>query len=796
MSPGAVSSRGLTLDWADLAIRRRRPLLLGALLSAALAAALAATLPVRTDFARLLPADAPSVLALHALAARMRSTAVVEVGIAADDPRAAGQFAGRLAAALRASVPRTLLREVDDDDAPLRRFAWEQRFLRIPLASLRRARAEVAQRKNPLYLGLDDDGGDELQQLLRQERELRAATLDRAAGYAGEGGRLRMLLLRAPFGDSEPGKGKQLLEAIRGTVSQLGPPPGVSVGYAGDVVTAALEHDLVLRDVGLTGVLCLVLVLGVLRLAFRSTRAVLALAAALLVGCAWTFAWARLAIGELNSATAFLGPMVAGNGINAGIILMSRYLEERRTGAPHAAALQIALRATLRPTLLASACAAAADLSLLTTRFRAFSEFGAIAAAGMALCWLSTYLVLPPLLTWLDARMPLAGPAREEPGSQPPSLALAALAGVAAFGLAAFGLAAVPLGVLPVTFQDDLRSLRSRSLPQSEAGVWSRRLDASFGRNQAGGFFIGTESPAEVRAVLDAIAAVETARAPEERIFGKIDALPAVLPGTEAEQREHIALLEKLRGEAGARLPAELVPPPDLRPLTAADLPPALRQAFTEVDGRIGLLLVVHPGPAFDGWSVPGIRRAVGELRGLRLPAGVQISGPEVIFADMMREVEDALPRAALVSAALVGALLLAMFGASVEGAAALLALLAGLLGMVAALHALGVRLDFLSALALPITIGIAGDYPLNMLARLRQDRLAGDPWRGLRRTGSAVLLCSLTTAIGYAVLLASDTGAIRSFGLAALLGEASCLFAALVLAPGLARLAQSLRSG
>ena len=46
--------------------------------------------------------------------------------------------------------------------------------------------------------------------------------------------------------------------------------------------------------------ICLVLVLGVLRVFFRSTRAVLALAGALAVGCAWTFAWARLAIGELN----------------------------------------------------------------------------------------------------------------------------------------------------------------------------------------------------------------------------------------------------------------------------------------------------------------------------------------------------------------------------------------------------------------------------------------------------------------------------------------------------------------
>jgi hypothetical protein len=248
------------LNWADTAIRRRRSLLLGAGLSTVLASALAATLSLRTDFARLLPGDAPSVVALHGLAARMPSTAVVEVGIAAADPRAAEDFARRLAAALRASVPRALLREVDDDDAPLRRFAWDQRWLRIPLADLRRARAEAALRGNPLYLALEDDGGgEEIARLQQRMRELRASTIDRPPGYVGEDGRLRMLVVRAPFGDSEPGKGKELLAVLRGTVARLQPPAGVSVGFAGDVVTAALEHDLVLRDVGITAVLCLVL---------------------------------------------------------------------------------------------------------------------------------------------------------------------------------------------------------------------------------------------------------------------------------------------------------------------------------------------------------------------------------------------------------------------------------------------------------------------------------------------------------------------------------------------------------
>jgi predicted RND superfamily exporter protein len=50
--------------------------------------------------------------------------------------------------------------------------------------------------------------------------------------------------------------------------------------------------------------------------------------------------------------------------------------------------------------------------------------------------------------------------------------------------------------------------------------------------------------------------------------------------------------------------------------------------------------------------------------------------------------------------------------------------------------------------------------------------------------TGSAVALCSLTTIIGYGSLLAADTQALRSFGIAAVLGELACLATALLLLP------------
>jgi predicted RND superfamily exporter protein len=54
------------------------------------------------------------------------------------------------------------------------------------------------------------------------------------------------------------------------------------------------------------------------------------------------------------------------------------------------------------------------------------------------------------------------------------------------------------------------------------------------------------------------------------------------------------------------------------------------------------------------------------------------------------------------------------------------------------------------------------------------------------RATRQAVMLCSWTTTVGYGSLLLSGNAGIVSFGLTAILGEATCLVAALTLAPAL----------
>ena len=156
-------------------------------------------------------------------------------------------------------------------------------------------------------------------------------------------------------------------------------------------------------------------------------------------------------------------------------------------------------------------------------------------------------------------------------------------------------------------------------------------------------------------------------------------------------------------------------------------------------------------------------------------------------MVDMMVAVQRDGPRASLLSLGLVLGLLLVAFGPGRDLLITTFALLVALLGMFGLMALLAVRLNFLNAIAVPITIGIGVDYPFNVMARLRQERAPGGHlMQGLWQTGGAVMLCSLTTMIGYATLLLSDTGAIRSFGMAAVLGEITSISAAIVTVPAL----------
>jgi predicted RND superfamily exporter protein len=175
--------------------------------------------------------------------------------------------------------------------------------------------------------------------------------------------------------------------------------------------------------------------------------------------------------------------------------------------------------------------------------------------------------------------------------------------------------------------------------------------------------------------------------------------------------------------------------------------------------------------------------------RETKLPNGDVIvgSGRAVIFADMIEGVMEESPKAIVLSFLGTAIVVIIAFWRGREGGRAsflvIAALMLGIVWMGLAFKLFDLKINFLNFIAVPITFGIGVDYAINVVNRWRLDG-PGSVIHTVRETGGAVVLCSLTTTLGYLALLKSINAAVRSFGLAAVIGEATCIIAALVVLP------------
>jgi hypothetical protein len=288
-----------------------------------------------------------------------------------------------------------------------------------------------------------------------------------------------------------------------------------------------------------------------------------------------------------------------------------------------------------------------------------------------------------------------------------------------------------------------------------------------------------------VPAVVDAL----RERAAHDPILGRVTSILDVVPRDQPARIAELAALRASIDELEPLLPPAqrdelraLRPPDDLRPITAADLPPSIASRLTERDGSLGRIVAVRPGASFDEYDGRDLIRFAAAVRDVKLPDGETASaaGAAVMFADVLLQIQKDGPVVTWIAALGIAIMVLVVVGRSRRAAAALAATFAGSLVMIAACALGGLKISFLDFVALPITLGLGVDYAINVASRAAED----DPVVALRSTGGAVLLCSLTTIIGYLSLLASDNLAIRGFGVASLIGEITCMAAAFVIVP------------
>ncbi|MDI1451620.1 MMPL family transporter [Polyangium sp. 6x1] len=808
----------------------RRPflVLLLALLSLVPAGFFATKIGFRPDFSELLPDNKDSVIEMRRVSARLSgiTTLTVTAEIADGKNEAALRaFVDALAPKLQA-LGSPWVEQVDWSSRETKKFFDENKLLFAELSDLQKARDEVVGRyeyevqKETGTLLDDSDPPPPITAASLKERltgkkagEAPAkpksqAEIDRGPHpngyYMSADGKFAAVIARTSL--SKKADREELRRKIEHIVAEINPKKldsTMEVGYTGDLVISGEEYDAIVRDLGEVGIGGVLGVLVPVLLFFLRVRTVLVMAGSLLVGLVWTFGLTYFTIGYLNSSTGFLISIIAGNGINYGIMYMARYLEARRDDdADVEGAIEAAHKDTWLPTLSGSATTMLAYGSLMLTDFRGFKHFGVIGAYGMLLCWLATYLFTPALLAATERIRPVYFPGKEKTKARGyygvlfAKLAQAAPRTLGAIGVVV-GLLSVGLTVRYLThdpIEYDMRNIRSERRDKSAALGLSVRVGYIVGRMSQDGMAVMTDR-------LDQVPLLETElqkrldAAPEGgKPFEKVVTINSLIP---KEQAEKLPLIEDIRrvvqkarkrnliSDADWAEIAPYMPAEALKPIAIPDLPEAVARPFTEKDGTRGRIVYIVPKQGQSVWDAHYLIRWADSFRSTKLPNGdvIKGSGRAVIYADMIQAVVEDAPKAVGLAAIGVVVIILIAFRGSARSLGVFVPWLFGVSMLIGFLYLRGIKLNFLNFIVLPITFGIGAEYSHNLMQRYLSEggeRLE----RVFTETGGALVLCSMTTCIGYFALMFSINKGIASFGLAAAVGEIACLLSAVLILP------------
>jgi hopanoid biosynthesis associated RND transporter like protein HpnN len=670
------------------------------------------------------------------------------------------------------------------------------------------------------------------------------------AGYFLSDDQRLLFILAEPESERDSFTGDQrAIEGVRAVISRLRREfPNIEVGVTGKPALSNDEMTAAFRDSQHATVIAFALTLGLLLLGFlRFGRPVLMLLVLTMSLC-WSLGVATLVIGHLSLFSVMFISIVIGIGIDYGIYFLFRYEEELFLGRNLKEAIEITAGRSGPGMLLGAVTAAGTFYVLGLTEFRGVQELGFVAGTAIALSWLSMMTVFPAILVFVDRRH-ARRPANEIPRAIAlervhvpllehlvgyPKTVLIFAATITGFSL---------WGLTYIQFDYNLLNLQAHG---TESVAWERKILATAGRSaftalatadsldelrqkqvalarlpsvsevDSALLLIPDDQPAKLKIIHDfapIIAPIRVGRATPvdiERLVAALETLRrrfgiAASEAPEGETRLRLAnlteemdrLVIRLRQtdpdvsqpaltvlqnqvyndfvKNFQRLQANLNP----APIGLRDVPPELRKKF--VSDRGHFLLQIHP--AVDIWDREGALRFITDLRSV----DPDVTGTPIITFEAIRLMERSYKEGTVYAVLLVSLVTFLTLRRARETVLALLPLGLGMLWTFGLMYFFDLQFNMGNVFGLPLILGAAAEYGLNIVMRYMEGRDHGGPLIA-RSTVMGVLVSGLSTIVGFGSLMVADHRGIFGLGLLLTLGTATSLVAALVVLPVLLR--------
>jgi hopanoid biosynthesis associated RND transporter like protein HpnN len=194
--------------------------------------------------------------------------------------------------------------------------------------------------------------------------------------------------------------GARASEEVRKTAASLDLDSqyGARIRLTGEQPLADDEFASVQDGAEINGIITFFVVLGILWLALRSGRLIIAVFITLFVGLVITAALGLMLVDALNMISVAFMVLFVGLGVDFGVQFGVKYREERNRDDRLAAALIHTAYSIGVPLTLAAVAVAESFFSFLPTAYRGVSELGKIAGVGMFVAYLTNMTLLPALI--------------------------------------------------------------------------------------------------------------------------------------------------------------------------------------------------------------------------------------------------------------------------------------------------------------------------------------------------------------------------------------------------------------
>lgn len=739
---------------------------------------LSGRLSLNADLTELLPRSFQSVRDLDELRERFGGMGYVVVVGTEAEPEVLRRFADDIAVKLEALEDVRFVDYQRETD-----FFRDRSLYYLELEDLQEVARRIRERerwerrqRNPLFIKLDEEPAPSID-VSDLEAKYSGSSMQRLGGegeryYLDPEQRLVVLLAKPVGSSADLDHAKQLVGRVERMLGEqdLSAYPGLKIALTGSYKKKLDQQAQIASDVAWSSSVALVLMLLYLAFHFRSLIGMGLIIGPVSVGLAWTYGFVALAYGSVNLLTAFLGAILGGLGTEHGIHLLGRYSGLRAGGMDSEEAIREAFMRSGSSALISSLVAALTFCSLAISEFRAFREFGVIAAAGMLIVVVA-YIAVFPSIIGLATRFGWSVKARDAVAGKRSSFALllprrtgliAALVG----GLLVLLVLRVPLA----RFDYDLGTLEDSDLPSFQL---DRKVNKLLGYSQTP-VVIFTDSSEDERALVAQVTDRKKALG-EASTVDFAAALDDLVPAQQAEKKEVLARIKKtldrvnregLDEQTRPRFD-ELAAMVKAEPFTRDDIPKSIRRQFEGLAGEGGFVLIFPGISLSDGTKV---RSLAEEVRGLKVSGERTVSavGEALILADIIDMVTRESGPVLVAALILVLLAMWATLGSLKQSLTCLGPTVVSILGLVGFMTVSGLEFNFLNIVAIPVLIGTTVDAGVHLVSRLGDGR----PFESVfSETGRAICGGLLTSAVGFGALLLADHPGLRSLGTLTILG-------------------------